>query len=344
MSTAYEIGTPKLIEKAYGEKYGLCRIPGMVITSKGTIICYYEAREDFRDQAKIDIKVIRSTDGGESFEDVMTVFGDGDTMNNPVMIVNGDVIHFLYFRNYCQLYHSKSTDDGKSFSKAREITDVLLSDNIPYTEAAVGPGHGIVHGGRLSGPLWDVLNADDPKSHANSSTRTLYSEDNGESWKLGEDVSKGVLNDANESALAVNADGKVLMSLRHRTNEGVNRALALSSDGISGWSVPTLSANLPDPRCMGSMAHDNGSIYHINCTAQKTREDLTIKISRDCFESFESIYVSKYAGYSDIAVNDGTVYVFYERFHEPFHRKWNPNVKTTPDPEDGLYFVKIKKK
>ena len=99
MSDKYMLGEPKLIEKAYGEKYGLCRIPGMIITEKKTLLCYYEARSDFRDWAKIDLKVIRSTDRGESFCDVLTVESDGDTINNPVMISDGDTVHLLFFYN-----------------------------------------------------------------------------------------------------------------------------------------------------------------------------------------------------------------------------------------------------
>ena len=153
MSANYVVGKPKLIEKAYGEKYGLCRIPGMVLTEKKTLLCYYEERANFSDWAKIDLKVLRSTDKGELFSDVFTVESEGDTINNPVMIADGDTVHLLFFYNYKRLFYSKSTDDGETFSKPYEITDVLNSDGTPYTVAATGPGHGIVHGGRIIIPL-----------------------------------------------------------------------------------------------------------------------------------------------------------------------------------------------
>ena len=340
MSQEYKIGTPKLIEKAYGEKYGLCRIPGMVVTEKKSILCYYEARSDFMDWAAIDIKVLRSTDGGESFETVLVIDGEGDTLNNPVMIVKGDVIHFLYLRNYKRLYYRRSVDDGKTFSEPREITDVLSSDGPPYTVAATGPGHGIVHGGNILIPLWRGYNAEDPNSHRPSHVLPLYSDDDGETFKLGEAVGKDILLNANESAFATTPDGKVLISIRHYTETGRFRALAVSENGINGWTAPAFCESLPDPRCMGSMAHDGKAVYHINCATQSEREDLTIKISRDVFASCESILVSKYAGYSDIAVDGEYIYVFYERFHEEFHRK--AKKETFRDKDDGLYFVKIK--
>ena len=342
MSDNYVLGEPRLIEKAYGAKYGLCRIPGMIVTDKKTLLCYYEAREDFMDWAKIDIKVIRSTDGGETFDEVLTIQSDRDTINNPVMIADGETVHFLYFHNYKKLFYAKSTDDGLSFSEPLEITDVLNSDGTPYTVAATGPGHGIVHNGRIIIPLWYGYNPEDEKAHSPTYIRTLYSEDGGRSWKLGENVGKDILVNANESTIAVRSDGKVMMSIRHRTENGIKRAIAISSDGISGWSEPVLCENLPDPRCMGSMTYDDCFVYHINCASTTDREDLTIKISRDGFSSYDSIYVSKYAGYSDMAVDGDTIFVFYERFHEKFHKK--SVMETFRDEDDGLYFVKIKYK
>ena len=90
---------------------------------------------------------------------------------------------------------------------------------------------------------------------------------------------------------------------------------------------------------MGSMAYDQKAVYHVNCATQSERENLTVKISCDNFKTYESIFVSKYAGYSDIAVDGKYIYVFYERFHEEFHRK--AKKETTRDENDGLYFVKI---
>ena len=320
-----------LIEKANGEKYGLCRIPGLVMTEKKTLLGYYECRSDYSDWARIDIKVIRSTDLGEGFDEVLLIEGDGDTLNNPVMTVKNGTVHLLYLRNYNRLYYRKSTDDGISFSEPREITDVLLSGG-DYTVAATGPGHGIVHNGRIIVPLWYGFNPDDPKAHHPSFVRTIYSEDDGETWRLGDVIGEGVLHDANESALAVNSDGKVIISIRHNTEGEKNRAIATSDDGISSWSGLKFEKNLPDPRCMGSMFSYNGCVYHVNCATETGRKNLTIKISRDNFKMFESILVSEKGGYSDIVVDGDVIYVLYER--DVLH-------KTDVENNDGLYFTKI---
>ena len=53
--------------------YDVYRIPGIVVTNRGTVLAFCEARElpknrTGADWAKIDILMRRSTDGGESWE------------------------------------------------------------------------------------------------------------------------------------------------------------------------------------------------------------------------------------------------------------------------------------
>lgn len=331
MSLYPEYEAPRFVEKANGEKYGLCRIPGLVMTDKKTLLGYYECRSDYSDWAKIDIKIIRSCSHGEDFNEVLLIEGGGDTLNNPVMTVKDDTIHLLYLRNYNRLYYAKSTDDGITFSEPRDITRVLESGG-PYTVAATGPGHGIVHNGRIIIPLWYGFNPDDTRAHHPSSVRTIYSEDDGETWQLGETIGEGILHDANESALAVGSDGKVIISIRHNTEGEKNRAIATSDNGICGWSDIVFCKDLPDPRCMGSMFSHDGSVYHINCATESGRKNLTIKKSEDCFKTFESIPVSEKGGYSDIVVDGDVIYVLYER--DVLH-------KVDVENNDGLYFIKI---
>ena len=49
-----------LIEKINTE-YREYRIPGLILTEKGTLIGYYECRDSTSDWARIDLKIIRST-------------------------------------------------------------------------------------------------------------------------------------------------------------------------------------------------------------------------------------------------------------------------------------------
>lgn len=306
------------------EEFFQFRIPGLVITEKGVLFACCECRryyEGNHDWSMIDLRVKRSADQGKTWETVHTVESGGNTMNNPVLIVRGEELHFLYCENYGQLFHCVSTDGGNSWSAAEEITEPFENCGFSFSVLAVGPGHGIVHKGKLLIPVWFAHNPEDPKAHAPSFISTLYSED-GSHWKLGEVLGRGQLPNASECALAVTKENKVLISIR---NESKLRALAVSETGYDGWENLHLEGNLPDPVCQGSMCYENGTIYHSNCCNTEVREDLTVKVSRDDFATFESIYVDKIAGYSDIAVQNGRLYVLYEQ-------RWG---------SDGLHFQVI---
>lgn len=301
-----------IIEKAHTE-YCLYRIPGLVATQQNTLLGYYECRNTESDWAQIDLKVIRSTDGGEHWNTVFFFPGEGDTLSNPVMVVNGQTIHFLFCRNYNKLYHCKSTDDGLTFSEPVEITDVFDNCGFFHNVFAIGPGHGIVHKGHLLIPIWFAQNKDDPWAHHPSIIGTIYSAD-GEHWQLGELLDIKTLVDPSECALAVTKDNQVLVSIRNESPEHC-RAFAVSDTGFSGWTVPYFTAQMADPICQGSMTHKDGVLYHINCDVPTghDRVNLTIKVSEDSFQTYQSILVDPVAGYSDIALLGNELCVLYEQ-------------------------------
>ncbi len=298
-----------ILEKIKSEYY-MCRIPGLILTDKKSLVAYYECRSEYSDWAQIDIKVIRSTDGGKTFETVHLVKGEGDTLNNPVMAQKDGVIHFLYLRNYRKLYYCKSEDDGLTFTTPREITSAIDAGGFFYNCVALGPGHGIVHKGRIIFPVWYAQNREDSNAHGPSKITTLYSEDDGVSWHVGEGFADNLVG-PNESAL-VSLGDKVLISIRNHS--AFCRAFAVSDTGIDGWSDAQLYNNMCDPICMGSMYAVGNTVYHINCdNDEKPRINLTVKISDDCFKSYKSILIDEKGGYSDIAVDGDTMYVIYER-------------------------------
>ena len=312
-----------LVEKAYGD-YTDFRIPGMVVTEKGSILRYCECRKSSSDWADIDIKVSRSTDEGKTWQTVLLIESGGNTLNNPVMFVCGKKLIFLYCKNYREVYKCVSNDDGESFSETSRV-DFENGVNFPYTVVALGPGHGIYHGGRLTVPAWFANDPEDEKAHKPSFATTFYSDDRGESWHVGEPIFKDVLKNGSEGALAVIADGEYLISLRHEGQKRT-RALALSPDGISGWHSLRFEEKLLDPICMGSMTHGGGLIYHINCDTvgtdlfwtSQSRTNLTLKVSDDEFKSYRAIPISELGGYSDVALLGERVCVLYEKTKKPF--------------------------
>ncbi len=305
-----------------GEGYFMYRIPGLVMTEKGTLLAYYECRDTQSDWANIDIKVSRSTDGGATWETVLVFHEERTTLNNPVMIIDGETVHFLYCRNYRELFYCKSTDDGVSFSAPVNKSETFERAGFFYNVAAVGPGHGIRHRGNLLVPVWFACNRDRPKAHHPSFISTIVSSDGGESFRVGERIGDELFRNPSECALAITPDGRVLNSIRNENPERC-RGLAISDDGFSDWQDVHLEASLPDPVCMGSMTHRDGTIYHINCESKTARENLTVKVSRDGMKSFERIPVDRITAYSDVAVSEDTLYILYEG-------------------ENGLYFRAIK--
>ena len=299
-----------IVERAIGD-YTDFRIPGIVATEKGTLLRYCECRRSCGDWADIDIKIDRSTDEGKTWETVLLIKSNGNTLNNPVIFVNGEQLVFLYCKNYKEIWKCVSTDDGKSFGKTERVN--FESDvDFFYNVVAVGPGHGIVHNGRLIVPVWFAYNQENEKSHHPSLISTFFSDDSGESWKVGEIIFKDELKNPSECALAVTAENEFLISIRHE-GEIRTRGLAKSADGISSWRELHFEENLPDPICMGSMTHCKGRIYHSNCDSAQGRKNLTVKISDDCFKTCRSIYVSEIGGYSDIALFENKLFILYEK-------------------------------
>lgn len=307
----------RMIERD-GSIYRTCRIPGLVRTQRGTLLAYYECRRSMSDWADIDIKVIRSTDEGKTWQTVKTICGHENTLNNPVMIVDSDRVHFLYCCNYRQLFACVSVDDGLTFSEPEEHTSTLEQVGF-YNAAAIGPGHGIAHQGRLLVPAWFAFNRENASAHRPSVIRVLYSEDAGHTWQLTDTLGSDLLINPSECAMAVTPTGRVAMSIRHE-NPLRQRAWSLSDSGIDGWEIIRFAPELPDPICQGSMASNASQVFHINCASEEKRVNLTLRIGQE-----RSILVDELGGYADIAATPNAVYVLYER-----------NIGN-----DGLYFTRI---
>ena len=85
--------------------YATYRIPGIVVTQRGTILAYCAARRDgIEDWADIDIALRRSVDGGRSWSPRQILVDAGKaTADNPTAIVDRKTgaVHFLYQVDYC---------------------------------------------------------------------------------------------------------------------------------------------------------------------------------------------------------------------------------------------------
>ncbi|HYE20338.1 MAG TPA: sialidase family protein [Tepidisphaeraceae bacterium] len=334
--------------KALG--YVNCRIPGLVVTGKGTLLAYCEARRNKGgDWDPIDIVMRRSADGGATWGDVQKIAGGGEakTYNNPVAIVDKDpavpggapAVHFLYCTDYARCYYARSDDDGATFSKPVEITSAFeaFKKDYHWNVIATGPTHGIqLRTGRLLVPVWLSTGG---KSHHPSVVATVYSDDRGATWKAGAIAIPDTKDcpNPNETVAAELSDGRVMLNARNESAKQ-RRVVVTGPDGASNWSAPAFDDALVEPICNGSIvrvpaakAGERPAILFANPDNGDTsagragkpglgkwlaRKNVTVRLSADdgkTWSAKRSIEPGP-SGYSDLAVDaTGKVHCLFER-------------------------------
>jgi sialidase-1 len=264
--------------------YELYRIPGLVVTPKGTVLAYAEGRKTGRgDWGAIDIMLRRSEDAGKTWNDqqvVARVSGPlsknpvalaqnlgtegAITYNNPVAIVDRrkGAVHFLFCIEYMRAFYMRSDDDGKTFSEPVEITATFdeFRPEYDWKVLATGPGHGIqLKNGRLIVPVW-LSTGTGGHAHRPSVVSTIYSDDAGATWKRGDIVVQHSEEFVNPSETVAEqlADGRVMLNVRTESKRH-RRVIATSPDGATGWSEPRYQEELVEPICFGSLVRLSGA-------------------------------------------------------------------------------------
>lgn len=340
--------------------YKIYRIPGVVVTKAGTVLAYCEARKTNSDWATIDILLRRSTDGGKMWSDPVKIadvpgpkerspvaiakkLGSKDdvTYNNPVMIADkSGTVYLLFCLEYMRCFYSRSDDDGKTWSKPTEITATAFDPfkkEIDWKAFATGPGHGIqLKSGRLLVPVWVSLGTGG-SGHGDSVSATIYSDDNGKTWKRGEIAIPNTAEwiSPNECCVAELPDGTVMMNARSPSKAN-RRLVTTSADGATKWSKAAFDDALPEPICMGSLLAMPGAkpmlLFsnpdNLEKAGAKTppapgtgrdRKNVTVRLSDDSGKTWagKRTVEAGFSAYSDLAVlKDGTVLLFYERAGE----------------------------
>ncbi len=262
--------------KAGDDGYALYHIPGIVVTAKGTVLAWCEARRVRSDWDMIDVLLRRSEDGGRTWskaEKVVDVPGPKTknpvalrlknvkptdvTYNNPVLIADRDgMVHFLFCLEYFRCFSMNSKDDGRTWSTPVEITDTFeaFRKHYDWKVLATGPDHGIqLANGRLVVPVW-LSTATGGNAHRPSVSSTIYSDDQGKTWHAGEiavPLTEEIINPSETLAIEL-ADGRVMLNARNES-KAHRRLVTISPDGATNWSTPRFDETLIEPICMGSL-------------------------------------------------------------------------------------------
>lgn len=330
--------------------YETYRIPGIVVTWRGTLLAYCEARKNAKtDWGETDVLMRRSSDGGRTWDEPRKVAGApadakpnpvrvppegsgaGATLNNPVAIADpAGPVYLLYCVNYACCFCERSDDDGRTFAPAVEITSAFepLRKQYDWKVIATGPGHGIrLQNGRLLVPVWLSLGTGRGGHHP-SCVATIYSDDRGKTWHAGA-IACGDMPetpDPNETAAVELSGGRVMLNMRNESPRH-RRLVTVSPDGAIGWSKPAFDEALLEPICFGSLARltvdgkpvvlwSNPANDSVGGKLSKQRINLTIRASFDEGKTWPASRPLQdgVAGYSDLASGaDGAIYCFYER-------------------------------
>lgn len=305
--------------------YSNYRIPALMVSERGTILAFCEARKAVSDHGDIDIVLKRSLDGGKTWLPMQTVIAENEVvLSNPCPVqdpVTGKI--WLHVRraderikptpvNVFVLY---SEDDGETWSTPIDIASSL---NPAWTHCFPGPGHGIVlergeKKGRITIPGWH--NASGVSSHV------VFSDDHGATWSFG-----GKTSLVDESTVVELADGRLMMNMRPWYRDPdlqTYRKVSYSSDYGLTWSEGLYDTNLPCSSCQASILRyswpdeEEGKILFMNPNSSKLwdRRDLTVRVSDDEGQSWSrsKLLHEGPAGYSDMALlPDGRVACVYE--------------------------------
>jgi sialidase-1 len=259
--------------------YNVYHIPGVVVTAKGTVLAWCEARKraaGVSDWDDIRILLRRSADDGltwskaQSIVDVpgpktknpfalkmKNVVPEDVTYNNPVLIADKDgTVHMVFCLEYMRAFCQKSTDDGLTWSAPVEITSVFhdFDKHYPWAVLATGPNHSIqLRSGRLVVPVW-LSTGTGGNAHRPSVTAVIYSDDQGSTWHAG-DIAlpcEGDVINPNETVAVELTDGSVLLNARTESTAH-RRLITTSKNGATGWSKPRFDDALLEPICMAGL-------------------------------------------------------------------------------------------
>jgi sialidase-1 len=338
------------LRKHYDDGVHTYRIPALATTPQNTLLCVYDMRRrTSRDlQEDIDIGLLRSVDGGQTWEPQRIIMDQGtyggnpqelNGVSDPGIIVDpatGEIFCFAVWMvgkegkhqwiddgsepgfeigKSAQLLMVRSRDDGQTWSKPQNMTRAWKKKE--WVLYAPSPQQGIA---LADGTLVMPTQGRNPQGREFSNL--LTSDDHGAHWTVSQPASVG-----NSECQAVQlGDGSIMLNMRTEHTAKL-RTVATTRDLGQTW-VPhvTNRKTLIEPGCNGSLCrfdfrqggHDRYVLLFANPHSQTGRDHHSIRVSFDdgvTWPEENRILLDEFggAGYPSLSrVDDTHVGIVYE--------------------------------
>ena len=271
------------------------RIPAITTLPDGTLVAVADKRINSLNDLPGDIDVVcrRSTDGGHTWSDYITVAAHDENggYGDPALVRDrrtGDLLVIslngqgLWNPTPGRICVSRSKDNGLTWEAPVNINPQILTNDSLGTQPIKCASAFASSGAALqlkNGRLMFVLVTRQPGVEG-FPCYAIYSDDGGYTWHASQNPA--TLN-GDESKVVQLPDGRVMMSIRNRFSG--NRKFSLSSDGGKTWTEQPIDfADLHDVACNGdfiSLRHGGKDYLIQSLPAGPWRDNITIYASAD---------------------------------------------------------------